>query len=74
MPHHTQSESEPLSAEDRKRALARAIAFAVAGGARVESQTAERAVLLRPRLGGLLGRRRQVMRVDDLGNVLVEDV
>ncbi len=74
MPDHTASESESLSADDRKRALMQAVAMAVARGARVESQTTERAVLLQPKLGGLLGRRRQIMRVDDLGNVLVEDV
>ena len=74
MPDHTAHESGPLSADERKRALAQAVATAVAGGARVESQTPERVVLLRPRLGGLLGRRRQIVRVDDLGNVLVEDV
>lgn len=74
MPDDAANESDVLSSEDRKRALAQAVATAVAGGARVESQTAERVVLLRPRLGGLLGRRRQIVRVDELGNVLFEDV
>ena len=67
-------EVQDPSPSERRRLLLQSVANAVAAGARVESQSPERAVILRPRLRGLLGRRRQIISIDELGNVLVENV
>ncbi len=59
--------------EERRRALLQFLATATVGGVRVESQSAERAVITTRRWGGLLGRRKQIVRIDEPGNVIVED-
>ena len=77
---------------DKPRLLAQAVANAVAGGARVESQSHEQAILVRRNVsparftlclliwwpGFFFGHHRsesrQIVRIDDLGNALIQDV
>ncbi|MDE2967279.1 MAG: hypothetical protein OXS30_07335 [Chloroflexota bacterium] len=77
---------------DKTRLLAQAVANAVAGGARVESQSPEQAILVRRNVsparftlcllvwwpGFFFGHHRsesrQIVRIDDLGNALIQDV
>ena len=68
------SSRDTQQSEDRRRKLLQFLADATVAGAKVESQSAERAVIATKRWGGLGGRRRRIVRVDELGNVIVEDV
>ena len=65
--------TEDLTPAERRRILLQAVANAVLAGAKIESQSPERAILIRKRFGGLR-KQRQIVRLDELGNVLFEDV
>ena len=65
--------NDPGQEIDKQRLLSQALANAVLAGAKIESQSAERAILIRKRFGGLR-KQRQIVRLDELGNVLFEDV
>lgn len=64
---------ERKSPEERKALLARQIQTLVVRGRYIESQSDYRAVLGRKTLGGMM-RRREVVEVDEYGNVSVQKV
>ena len=86
------STQEPNPEVNKPRLLAQAVANGVAGGARVESQSNEQAILVRRNVspgrfilcalvwwpGFFFGHHRsesrQIIQVDDIGNVLIQDV
>ena len=60
------------SSEERKQLLARQLQTLVVAGRRIESQSDFRAVLVRKWLG--IVPRREVVEVDDYGNITVQRV